>query len=220
MDAAPVRFGEPGRYRLREIHRHEQAGVATLNEQCHLFVVRRYDLAQLLDALHRRAVDRDHHVTRLDAGVGRMPASLLDEQTARHARLGSRSSGLKGRSARPSFPGERPALDAMAVNGSRGPDGRADRDRLAVPPDFERGLVCPGLRRPPWTTVGRRPRSECRRIQITSPTLSPALAAALPCLDPGDEGAVRRFQLERVGERLIEGLHLDAQAARARPCRS
>jgi len=50
---APVRFGEPGRtdnwltlsvgyafdLPLRQIHRHEQAGVATLNEQRHLFVV-------------------------------------------------------------------------------------------------------------------------------------------------------------------------------------
>ncbi len=91
-ETAPVRFCEPGQYRrhslaLRQSDRHEQAGIAALNEQRHLFVVRGYDLAQLLDALHRSAVDGEHHVARLYAGIGRVTTRVLDQQASRHTGL-------------------------------------------------------------------------------------------------------------------------------------
>src|SRR5205085_5814371 len=63
-----------------DLHRHEDLLAVALDEQRDALRLAGDDAPDLLDRLHRLAVDRQEHVARLDAGTRRGARDVLDDE--------------------------------------------------------------------------------------------------------------------------------------------
>src|SRR5262249_40077774 len=73
--------------RSAERHRNEHARVLALDQEGDVAVRPVDELAQLIDVLHRLVVHPEDDVARLDAGLGRRPGGVLDDDTGLGAEL-------------------------------------------------------------------------------------------------------------------------------------